>query len=174
MRDLIEVYFSQANWYFAVLEEYYFEKLYSSWCALNDDLTANGQDTEMTRDLLHFPGLLFQVLAVSLQFTSLDMPCVELLGVNDMAERDRLSSDFSERGMEIVRIVGTNDPTITSTQNDLMRALWLKNSSRGKEAWQILGRAIRSASSHIIALFNEVFLILLQQNGSRFRTPPTV
>ncbi|PYH94493.1 hypothetical protein BO71DRAFT_279442, partial [Aspergillus ellipticus CBS 707.79] len=42
-------------------------------------------------------------------------------------------------------IVGTHDPTITATQNDLMRALWLKNSSRGKEAWQVLGRAIRMA-----------------------------
>lgn len=29
-RELIEIYFSEANWYFALLEKYYFEKLYDS------------------------------------------------------------------------------------------------------------------------------------------------
>lgn len=142
-RELIEIYFSEANWYFAVLEKYYFEKLYSSWCSHSDDSMRNGQFGRLPRDLLHFPALIFQVLAVALQFTPPSKPYLQASGVDGFASRDSLSSDFSMRGMEIVHLVGRDEPTISTVQNDLMRALWLKNSSRGREAWQVLGGAIR-------------------------------
>jgi hypothetical protein len=145
-RELIEVYFSEANWYFALLEKYYFEKLYTSWCDLNNRSRDNGQFEGLSRDLLCFPALIFQVLAVALQFTPLDIPCVQALGIESLTRRDCLSSDLSAKGMEIVRVVGRHEPGITTVQNDLMRALWLKNSSRGREAWHVLGGAIRLAS----------------------------
>lgn len=146
-RQLVETYFSEANWYFAVLEKYYVEKLYGSWCALSDRsmIDGHGQFTRLPRDLLHFPALLFQVLAVALQFAPPGMPYLQALGVDGFPRRDCLSYDFSTRGMEIVLLVGREDPTITTVQNGLMRALWLKNSSRGREAWHVLGDAIRSA-----------------------------
>lgn len=142
-RELIETYFSEANWYFAVLEKYYFEKLYNSWCALSGHPMKDLQFGSLPHDLLHFPELLFQVLAVALQFAPPDMSYVQVLGVDGFTRRDCLSSDFSTKGMEIVLIVGRDDPTITTVQNGLMRALWLKNSSRGREAWHVLGDAIR-------------------------------
>lgn len=73
------------------------------------------------------------------------MPYLQALGVDGFPRRDCLSYDFSTRGMEIVLLVGREDPTITTVQNGLMRALWLKNSSRGRGAWHVLGDAIRSA-----------------------------
>lgn len=142
-RELIETYFSEANWYFAVLEKYYFEELYNSWCALSGHPMKDLQFGSLPHDLLHFPELLFQVLAVALQFAPPDMSYVQVLGVDGFTRRDCLSSDFSTKGMEIVLIVGRDDPTITTVQNGLMRALWLKNSSRGREAWHVLGDAIR-------------------------------
>ena len=142
-RELVELYFSEGNWYFAILERHYFEKLFSSWCAISYHSTENGQLEGWSRDLLYFPALLFQVLAVALQFAPPDIPCVQALGVDNFTQRDRLSSDFSSRGMDIASVVGRHDPAITAIQNDLMRALWLKNSSRGREAWQVLGGAIR-------------------------------
>jgi hypothetical protein len=142
-RELIEIFFLEANWYFAVLEKYYFEKLYTSWCALSSHLMANGQPGGLPPDLLHFPALIFQVLAVALQFAPLDLPCLQSLGVDSFAARDRLSGDFSERGVAVRRIMETDGPTLTTVQSDLMRALWLKNSSRGREAWHLLGAAIR-------------------------------
>lgn len=145
-RELIEIYFSEANWYFALLEKHYFEKLYSSWCALGNHSRENGHFEGLSRDLLYFPALIFQVLAVALQFTPPSVPCVQALGVDTFARRDCLSSDWSARGMEIVRVVGRHEPTITAVQNDVMRVLWLKNSSRGREAWHVLGGAIRLAS----------------------------
>ena len=143
-RDLIEIYFSEANWYFALLEKYYFEKLYNAWCTFYDHGMANGKFEGLSNDLLHFPALLLQVLAVALQFAHPTMPCVQALEVDGFIRRDRRSSDFSTRGMEIIRVAGRDDFAIITVQNDLMRALWLKNSSRGREAWQVLGSAIRS------------------------------
>ncbi|KAJ6022531.1 uncharacterized protein N7446_012881 [Penicillium canescens] len=144
-RELIETFFSEANWYFAVLEKQYFEKLYTSWYALSNHLMANGQLGGLPPDLLHFPALIFQILAVALQFAPLDMPCLQSLGVDSFAARDRLSGNFSERGVAARRIMETDEPTLTTVQSNLMRALWLKNSSRGREAWHVLGAAIRMA-----------------------------
>lgn len=145
-RQLIEIYFAEANWYFALLEKYYFEKLYTSWCDLNHHSREDGHFEGLSRDLIYFPALIFQVLAVALQFTPLNIPCAQALGIDSFTRRDCLSSDFSAKGMEIVRVVGRHEPAITAVQNDLMRALWLKNSSRGREAWHVLGGAIRYAS----------------------------
>lgn len=142
-RELIEIFFSEANWYFAVLEKHYFEKLCASWCALSNHLMANGQQGELPPDIIHFPSLIFQVLAVALQFTPLDSPCLQYLRVDSFDARDRLSAHFSERGVAIIRIMELDVPTITTVQSHLMRALWLKNSSRGREAWHVLGAAIR-------------------------------
>ncbi|KAJ6004889.1 hypothetical protein N7540_012688 [Penicillium herquei] len=143
VRELIEIYFSEANWYLAILEKHYFEKLFSSWCALSDQSRENFEG--IPRDLLHIPALIFQVLAVALQFTAPNMPCIQALGIESFTQRDCLSNKFSARGMEILSLVGRHDPTITAVQSDLMRSLWLKNSSRGREAWQVLGGAIRMA-----------------------------
>ncbi|OQE07215.1 hypothetical protein PENVUL_c014G08674 [Penicillium vulpinum] len=145
MRELIDIYFTEANWYFAVLEQYYFEKLYNSWCSLNDYSTEHGQAPDLPPDLLHFPALLFHVFAVSLQFLSPETNCSRALGVDSFTARDHLSSKYSTSGVDIARIMGALDPTITAVQNDLMRALWLKNCSRGREAWHALGSAIRKA-----------------------------
>lgn len=141
-RRLVDIYFSEANWYFALLEQHYFDKIYNSWYTFSDHRT-NDCLKELPRDLLHFPALLFQVLAVSLQFAPLDCPFVQTLGVHDFDTRDRLSGEFSARGVDVLGILGRDDPSITTVQSDLMKALWLKNSSRGREAWHALGGAIR-------------------------------
>lgn len=169
-RELIEIYFSEANWYFALLEKYYFEKLYRSWYALNNHSRENGHPEGLSIDILYFPALLFQVIAVALQFAPLNISSLQALGVDDFTRRDRLSSDFSTSGMEIVRIVGGHDPSIVVVQSNIMRALWLKNSSRGREAWHVLGGAIRLALTSSNA---KACLTNSEQNGPRFRTSPT-
>lgn len=159
--ELIQVYFSEANWYFALLEKHYFERLYSSWYALHNYTGENLHSEQLSRDLLYFPALIFQVLAVALQFAPLDLPSVQALGADDLARRDCISSDFSTRGMDIARIVGGHDPSIVAVQNDIMRALWLKNSSRGREAWHMLGSAIRLAFNATIrpkSISNYIFI----------------
>ncbi|KAJ5094429.1 hypothetical protein N7456_010290 [Penicillium angulare] len=162
-RELIEIYFSEANWYFATLEKHYFEKLYSAWYAIS---VASGDDFNfegLSRDLLYFPALIFQVLAVALQFIPPGIPCIQALDVDNFTKRDYLSGEFSARGVEIVRVVGRNNATLTAVQNDLMRALWLKNYSQGREAWHVLGGAIRMAQD--LGLHRQVKVIQKPQSS---------
>lgn len=150
-RELIDIFFTEANWYFAVLERYYFEKFYDYWCALGDDVSKSDEIEELSSDLLHFPALLFQVLAVALRFTEPDTLSSGALGMRDYVSCNHLSCCYSENGMKIMSLLGRDDASITAVQHDLMRALWLKNLSQGKRAWHILGGAIRSVRSRRFA-----------------------
>ena len=131
------------NCYFGILEKYYFEKLYNSWYTADDDMIRDGNFECLLPDLYHFPALLHQVLAVALQFLPPDMPTARISKVEDFRNNYRLSQKYSERGMEIMTLLGRHNPTIAAVEHDLMRSLWLKNCSRGKEAWHTLSSAIR-------------------------------
>ncbi|KAB8291667.1 hypothetical protein EYC80_006467 [Monilinia laxa] len=50
---------------------------------------------------------------------------------------------FSKIGMEIMSLLGRHSSTLIAIEHDLMRSGWLKNYSRGTEAWHLLGSAIR-------------------------------
>jgi hypothetical protein len=101
----------------------------------------------ISRDLQYFPALLFQVLAVALQFLPPGTSSARILQIEDVSARDILSQRYSTIGMEVVAILGRHNTTLTAIQHDLMRALWLKNCSRGMESWYSLGTAIRSKLS---------------------------
>ncbi|KAL3419518.1 fungal specific transcription factor domain-containing protein [Phlyctema vagabunda] len=140
IKGLIDNYFEEANWYFLVLERVFFNELYSSWLESCEKDTRN-EDIQ----LKHFPALLFQVLAVSLQFLPLNSPCGRALALGDLKTADQLSYKYSTAGLDIDKTFGRHPPSIVSVQHALMRSLWLKNCSRGIEAWYSLGDAIRQA-----------------------------
>ena len=143
IRELADVFFSEANWYFGILEPYYFERLYSSWGTLEQITTGQAILDEISPELLYFPTLLFQVLAVALQFLPPSASSISILQVGTALACDRLSERYSEKGVELMATLGRYRSTITGVQHDLMRTFWLKNCGRGKEAWYILGSAIR-------------------------------
>lgn len=139
------MFFSQANWYYLVLTPYFFNAKLKSW-----QKARNSFGTDLRRwdqDLRHFSALLFQVLANALQFLSLGTTAAKSLRIEDYVHCDRLSQEYSAIGMQIMDILGRYNPTVTSAEHDMLRAAWLKCESRGKEAWYILGNAIRLATS---------------------------
>ncbi|KAK9241778.1 fungal-specific transcription factor domain-containing protein [Lipomyces tetrasporus] len=144
-QQLVQVFFNEANWYFAVLDQYYFDRLHITWIAFVPSLS-NAEDTSlMSLDLLYFPALLFQVLALALQFIPPGMSCGISLGAEDPTACDQLSKKFSDTGVAIIDLLGRQTPTITAVQADLLRCAWLKNSGQGTESWYSLGNAIRQA-----------------------------
>lgn len=56
---------------------------------------------------------------------------------------DRLAHEYGKIGMEIMSLLGRHSSTLTAVEHDLLRSGWLKNYSRGTEAWHLLGSAIR-------------------------------
>lgn len=147
--QLVTSYFTEANWYSLILERYYFDQLHGSWLAVSDTIFKGYNLESLSRDLQYFPALLFQILAVALQSLPPGTTCASTLHLEDTNSRDRLSQEYSKRGMDIMDSLGRHDSTITAVQHDLLRAKWLKNRSRGTESWYSLGTAIRSMNSSV-------------------------
>lgn len=142
VQQLIEVFFNEANWYFAVLDKYFFDSMYRRWLTVRSE----AQTTDAASlEVLHFVPLLVQVMALAMQFLSPGHACERLLGVRRQEERDEMSGSLSETGEALMNLLERRLSTITSVQADLMRCAWLKNDGRGSEAWYSLGNAVRQA-----------------------------
>lgn len=142
---LVELYFSDVDWYFISLDRCIFEELLESWAALGDGVLQLQSLKNLSRELQYFPALLFQVLAVTLQFVLPDTPLAEALQLFNCADIDKQSENFTKIGIEIMALLGRQQPAITSIEHDVMRLTWLKNCSRGGESWLFLSHAVRQA-----------------------------
>lgn len=141
--ELIDSFFSEVHWYFKVLEEHYFRNLLKSWQDIRNTLLGQSDLGSISRDLQYFPALLFQTLAISLQFLPPNTEISKVLHLKTLLDCDRLSHEYSKIGMEIMCLLGRHSSTMTAIEHDLLRSSWLKNYSRGTEAWHLLGSAIR-------------------------------
>ncbi|ESZ93547.1 hypothetical protein SBOR_6089 [Sclerotinia borealis F-4128] len=141
--ELIESFLLEVHWYFKILEEQYFITLLKSWQDIRNTLSGQSDLGSISRDLQYFPALLFQVLAVSLQFLPPNTEASKVLHLDTLLDCDRLSHEYSKIGMEIMSLLGRHSSTLTAVEHDMMKSAWLKNYSRGSEAWHLLGSAIR-------------------------------
>ena len=151
-KALIDTYFDEVSWYSAQLDRYYFEADYASWQRAYNPAYVR----DLSRDLQFFPALLFQVLAVAVQFLPLDKLTAGLLRIEDSACRERLSHRYSTAGTEIMALLKRHNPTLASIQHDQIRSLWLKCCSRGTESWHSQNEAVRQAQDLGLHLQDEV------------------
>jgi hypothetical protein len=146
INELVNIYFSEVNWYYPIVERYYFKKVQTSWLGAvqkEDNASEQIDLLNLPRDILYFPALLFQILAIGLQFAPPDAKASKVLGVGNLLASDRLSRQFSDKGMAIMNILGRYHTTLVAVQHDFLRALWLKDCGRGSESWHSLTNAIR-------------------------------
>jgi hypothetical protein len=141
-QELLKVFFSEANWYFTVLDQFYFDKAHRAWLR-SWDLSPAATEQQISADSLFFPGLLFQVLALGVQFIPSNSAAEKAALSLEPSSLDHLSQHFSENGERILNTLGRHIHAITAIQADVMRCAWLKNSGRGAEAWYSLGNAVR-------------------------------
>jgi hypothetical protein len=92
-----------------------------------------------SRELQYYPAVLFQVLALTLQFLSPDEPVLSKLSTNELSS----PQEYSDMGEELLSLLGRQAATVAAVQADFLRSSWLKNCGRGVESWHTLGRAIR-------------------------------
>jgi hypothetical protein len=141
---LVEVFFENAAWWFSSLEPYYFRRLHEHWLFVNHENCDTDDEWLSSRNLLYFPALLFQTMAVALQLLPSDATNVmEAIAVTDVVLVSRLFNKYNRLGMYLVNVWGRHNPAVVAVQHDLVRGLWLKNVSRGSEAWYSLGKALR-------------------------------
>ncbi|KAF2104194.1 hypothetical protein NA57DRAFT_70411 [Rhizodiscina lignyota] len=142
MNELVHNFFNEVHWFYIMPDKDLFTEDLSRWLAAYP----HGSKIEtFTKDMEAFPAVLFQILALSLHFTTPDCTAADTLAVRDPTSSDRLSRYFSDAGMELLDTLGRHNPSIMFVQADFLRTAWLKNCGRSTEAWQTLGTAIRQA-----------------------------
>ncbi|KAJ3543000.1 hypothetical protein NM208_g3806 [Fusarium decemcellulare] len=133
IEDLVDVFFSEVNWHFQILNESFFIELYQTWVRTSPSRNSPpGQTASL--ELLFFPALLFQVLAIALLF----------LPESSHRIGSHLADLFHQCNIMLVMI-----------QHDLAKSLWLKSNNKGLASWQFLGRAIRQAQALGLHLSSE-------------------
>ncbi len=100
IENLLDIFSSELNWYNAFFERYYLQQLYKSWQELVTGFAVSKQPLlkNVSRDVLYFPALVFQVCAVALHFMPPDSPALKLLSVNEIGRRYHLSEKYSDQG----------------------------------------------------------------------------
>lgn len=133
-------YFSEVNCHYFLVEEYYFGDLLRRWHGdYGTDPTKHLNADELSRELRYFPAMLFQVLALAVQFLSPETPAFRSLSENDLI----MCHGYSDTGIELLSALGGQGSAVTVVQTHLLRSAWLKNLGRGVDAWHSIGTAIR-------------------------------
>lgn len=143
LRELVDAYFSEANWHFQVLERYYFDEIFAAWLGTSCVESILEDQRSGQREILHFPALLFQVLAVAIQFLPPDTTASRTLQLTDTSAYRSISQRYSNLGEALMASLGRWGSTVTGIQHDMMKSLWFKTNGRGLASWQALGNAIR-------------------------------
>jgi hypothetical protein len=140
--ELIKIFTAELNWLAVIIEEPFFHEGLFNWYFAKNDI-ADGELGRLQPDVLQFPALLFQLIAVALQILPPNSRVSRQLSIDEDGASEKLSRKYSRLGLGIIDLVGKDHPTIPSIQQDILRGLWLKNCSQGTEAWRVLSSAVR-------------------------------
>lgn len=140
IEELANFFFENVNWHYFLLERFYFDSLLSRWPPTKElEAVSYLTVAELSMELRYFPTLLFQVIALSLQFVPSDFDVLSKL------PKPRLSASqmYSDLGEELLSLLGRTGSALSAVHADFLRSSWLKNCGRGTESWHTVGSAIR-------------------------------
>jgi Fungal specific transcription factor domain len=142
---LLEYFFHEVNWHYFCVDEAIFLEHLRNWSNLSFSALNRGPQ-DLPGDLRFFPALLFQVLALALQFQPPDHdPSLDSLKYVSEMSLDDLANDYSESGAAILSLLGKHDINLVTIQAGILRTSFLKNSAMVIESWHSLGQTIRDA-----------------------------
>jgi hypothetical protein len=121
--------------YVAFDELMFREQLEHWWSIAHDIILTKGPDG-LPKDLLSFPGLIYQLLALSLQ--SLPFPYdsrLDDLKFGPSQTFPELSREYSESGVNVAKIVESTGPSYIGVLHSMMRDLWLNNLGDALGSW---------------------------------------
>lgn len=145
IEKLVTNYFQEVNYQYYPLDEGIFRDLLNSWNNLSFS-TLNKGPLQLSGDLQFFPGLLFQILALALQFQPPDFdPSLDSLKYASAMSLDDLASDYSESGNRLVCLLGKRNITLVTVQAGFLRTQFMKNCGLIPESWHALSQTIRDA-----------------------------
>lgn len=143
--QLLVTFFEEINWHCSSIDKDFFMEQLQNWNKVSFSVLNRGPQ-DLPGDIRYFPALLFQVLALALQFQppEYDPTLDSLKYVSDMS-LDDLATDYSESGIAILSLLGKRDLNLVTIQAGFLRTSFLKNSGFITESWHSLGQTIRDA-----------------------------
>lgn len=145
MDVLLTTFFHEVNYDYYPLDEASFRDHLKKWNNLTFS-TLNKGPQELTGDLQFFPALLFQTLALALQFQPLDYnPALDSLKYSTDMSLDDLASDYSESGAALLHLLGKRHTTLITVQAGILQTAFLRNCDIVPESWHLLSQTIRDA-----------------------------
>lgn len=95
-----------------------------------------------------FPALIFQVLAITLQFISGAYKAeIDELRFGPSQSVAELSKEYSDCGVSLCDLIGSAKFTLMGVQHSSMRDWWLLNAGDLVQAWTHSGQTVRYDSS---------------------------
>jgi hypothetical protein len=143
--QLLVTFFEEVNWHYSSVDKDLFMEQLQNWNKVSFSVLNRGPQ-DLPGDIRYFPALLFQVLALALQFQppEYDPTLDSLKYVSDMS-LDDLATDYSESGIAILSLFGKRDLNLVTIQAGFLRTSFLKYSGFITESWHSLGQTIRDA-----------------------------
>jgi hypothetical protein len=141
---IFDFFFKGVNNLNAALDETIFREQARRWWDSANDILLNNGPQNLPEDLRYFPALIFQVLAIALQFlpTLYDTRIDELKFAPSQTISD-LSSEYSECSEALSRLLGRTKMTLGGVQRSFLRDWWLVNTGDLMEAWNHSGETVR-------------------------------
>jgi hypothetical protein len=133
--QLAEIFFSEFNWQYYLVEPQSFHELLDQWTNLPFRLLSSRGPDALSPDLKVFPALLFEVIATALLVLpkSLHESFESLKYAANMTFED-LAVDYSESGISIINLFGVQSLSSTSVQVGFLRAAFLKYTANVTES----------------------------------------
>jgi len=145
IEKLVDTFFREVNYHNYSIDEAIFRDHLRDWHNLSFS-TLNKGPLGLSGDLQFFPGLLFQILALALQFQHGDYDAIlDSLKYAAGMSFDDLASDYSESGVQILCLLGKRHTTLVTVQAGFLRTSYLKNCGMITESWHSLSQTIRDA-----------------------------
>jgi len=145
IEQLVATFFKEVNYQYYPLDEAIFRDHLEDWNNLSFS-TLNKGPSELSGNMQFFPALLFQCLALALQFQPPDYDRnLDSIKYAAGMTFDDLANDYSESGMSIVCLLGKRHTTLVAVQAGFLRTSFLKNCGMVPESWHSLSQTIRDA-----------------------------
>lgn len=145
VEQLLVNFFQNVNWHYSSIDQEIFYENLQKWYSISFAALNRGPQ-ELSGNIRFFPALLFQALALALQFQPPDYdPTLDSLKYVAEMSLDDLANEYSESGMAILSLLGKRDITVVTVQAGFLRTSFLKNSGLITESWHSLGQTIRDA-----------------------------
>jgi hypothetical protein len=128
----------------SALDETIFREQLGRWRGIAYDTLLNHGPENLPDELRYFPALIFQVLALALQF----VPATQHSQLDELKFAPsqtfaQLSREYTDCGVAITGILVKSKPTLVAVQQNFLRDWWLMNNGDLVQAWNHSGQTVK-------------------------------